>query len=152
MTGYHAMKLLRTVAFGGITLDVPEGWGEVTDQLEGSDTPFTLAKLGENSGALQFSPALYKKGTPPSTSPTALLEMVRTFGEQRGLGKASHESAENGAVSLAGGTFRVQDDFVRVWYGSDGRNIVLMTYVTEWGNQRIYLPECEAMVRTVRFQ
>jgi hypothetical protein len=143
----------RALAFGGIAVDVPVGWSDITEQVEGTERPFTLAMTtGENSGALQFSPALYRSGPLPSASAATLLKMVRQFGATKNLGEVADEATHEGTVSLAAASFHLQTSFVRVWYVSDGRNIALVTYVTDWGNQKQHLADCEAIVRSIRFE
>jgi hypothetical protein len=138
------------VAFGGLALDATPGWTDITDDIEGDDKPFTLAKP-DGVGALQFSPALYRGGAVPSPSANDLLEMVREFGHGRRLGEPLDEALQEGRPASAGASYHSDSDFVRVWYVSDGSNIALVTYVCERGHEEAELEECEQVVRTIQF-
>ena len=139
----------RELSFGGIALNrVPGGWNEVTDLEDGA--PFTLAKP-DGVGALQFSPAVYKGGRVPSPSVDDLLEMVTEFGVQHDLGDAFGYGTDDATIRLAGANYHDGEDFIRVWYVSDGKSFVLVTYVCQWGLERKEIDECEEIVRSVRF-
>jgi hypothetical protein len=138
------------VAFGGLAVDVTPGWADISDDIEGDDKPFTLAKP-DGVGAFQFSPALYRGGALPSPSADGLLEMVRESGRARRLGEPLDEALLEGRLASAGASYHSGGDFVRVWYVSDGSNIALVTYVCECGHEQAELEECEQIVSTLQF-
>jgi hypothetical protein len=127
-----------------------EGWCNVTHQIEAADPPLTFARA-DGVGAFQLSTALYRSGPFPGASATVLLSMLREFADARDLGEPSDIVTEDGGLRLAAASFRRQQDFVRVWYLSDGSSFAQVTYTCAWGVQAAELPDCEQMVRTLRF-
>jgi hypothetical protein len=59
---------------------------------------------------------------------------------------------DDGGLLLAAGSFRNGDDFLRVWYVSDGQSFAKVTYTSDWDEQHSELPDCEQMIRTLRFE
>ena len=112
----------------GITIELEQGWFDVTDDLLAEDTPFTLGRE-QGSGAFQFSIGLYKSGPIPNPSPEVLRGMLLEFAKTRGLGDPSEMQNEETPVRLASATFRT-DFFVRVWYISDGMSFGLLDGVS----------------------
>ena len=110
----------------------------------------TLAKP-DGVGALQFSPALYESGPLPSPSSADLRSLALQFGESRGLGEPFDLGQFESRVSGAGASYCSEGDLVRVWYVSDGRNIMLVTYVCDWEDRDREMSECEEMLKTIRF-
>jgi hypothetical protein len=79
------MKLLYT--FPGFRIEAGGDWRDITHTLHSPGKPFTLAKE-DGVGALQFSPALYRRGPLPCATKEGLLSMTLEFGQCRGLGEA----------------------------------------------------------------
>ena len=128
-----------------------KGWCDITDEVQATDPPWTLAKP-DGVGAFQFSVATYKSGSIPNKTSTVLLAMLRDFASSHSLGEQTDIVTEDGALRVAAASFRHGDDFLRVWYGSDGRNFAKITYTCAWGEHLTELPDCEQMVRTLRFK
>jgi hypothetical protein len=142
----------KKIEFDGIQLTVPDSWYDITDEIETADKPYTLAEPERGVGALQFSPAVYQGGVVPNPSEGDLRNMLLRFRQQRGLGEAFDGStfAKKPLVG-AGMSFHSGEDFIRVWYVSDGRNLALITYVCAWGKQERELALCEEIVKSLRF-
>jgi hypothetical protein len=142
----------QSIELGGvIRLNAPSSWQDITREEEGVG-PLTLADLDAGVGALQISPALYRSGLLPRPSEHELLSLVREFGQQRNLGGAEDESTfTETSLKGAGASFHSGDDFIRVWYVSDGSSFALVTYVCNWGQQGHELPICAKIVRSIRF-
>jgi hypothetical protein len=138
------------VAFDTFAVQVPRGWVDVTESVEGDDPPYTVAHR-QGVGALQFSVALYESGPIPNPTPAVLLGMVREFGRIRGLGEPSAVVTEPGPPRLAAGSFAWGDDFVRVWQVSDGRNFAFVTYTCAAEDAGPELEACERIVRSIVF-
>ena len=133
------------------TVRCSDGWGEITDEAAATNPPWTLAKR-EGVGAFQFSAATYKSGPIPDPSSGLLLSMLRDFARAYDLGEPADMVTENGGLRIAAASFHHGNDFIRVWYASDGRSFAKVTYTCIWGEQHAELPECEQMVRTLRFE
>ena len=138
------------VTFDKFAVDVPQGWIDVTDSLEMTDSPHTLARP-DGVGALQFSIALYQSGPEPNPSPEVLREMVEEFGASHGLGEPSAVVVESGPLRLAAGSFSWDDDFLRVWQVSDGKSFAFVTYTCSANDVGPEVAECEMIVRTIVF-
>lgn len=139
-----AMSLPFTIKFS-------EGWCDTTDEVEAADPPWTLTKP-DGVGAFQLSIATYKGGRVPNPSSQVLFSMLRDFASSRNLGEPVEVVTEDGELRIAAGSFRFGDDFLRVWYVSDGYSFAKVTYTCSWGAQQSELPDCEQMVRTLRFE
>lgn len=132
------------------TIGLVEGWRDITDEVESDAPPFTLARA-EGMGAFQLSFAFYQSGQYPDASAAVLLSMLRKFAHARDLGEPADIATEVGGLHLAGASFRWQDDFLRVWFVSDGSNLAQVTYTCVWGGQAAELQDCEKMLRTLKF-
>jgi hypothetical protein len=140
------------VTFSGLTLALPNGWIDTTDDLpEGA--PPTLAK-SDGLGALQFSRASYRGGEHPGFQHHDLLAMLDEFGRSRHLGPATSITSARSNVLRVSGDFASVSEFIRAWYLTDGTSIALVTYVVlglqeeRWSDE---LREVESIVESVRF-
>jgi hypothetical protein len=133
------------------TIKCNDGWCDITNDVEAADPPWTLAKP-DGVGAFQFSVATYKSGSVPNPSPQVLFSMLCDFASSRELGEPAEVVTEDGELRIAAGSFRWGEDFLRVWYVSDGYSFAKVTYTCSWGAQQSELPDCEQMLRTLRFE
>ena len=141
---------MPTIRFWGFHVDTPDGWEDVTDTVGVDGAPATIARP-DGVGALQFSVGLYTGGTRPDPSVELLLEMLHEFGEARGLGAPGDVVMQVGRLRLVAGLFLPGNDFLRVWYLSDGLSFALVTYVCEAGREAHELADCERIVRSLTF-
>ncbi len=141
---------MARIAFETFAVEVPSGWANITETVEGDDPPYTLAHR-DGSGALQFSVALYQSGPVPEPSPTILRQMVEEFGQKKGLGEPSQIVSELGPPRLAAGSFAWGEDFLRIWQISDGRSFAFVTYTSEADVVESELVACEQIVRSIVF-
>lgn len=117
------------VTFAGISLILPGGWFDVTDDLE-EDAPFTLGKGANALGALQFSVGHYVSGELPNINMEDLSSLFFDFIAKNELGNATNiEKTYEDTLSISG-EFVTSDEFIRVWYATDKKNIALITYVS----------------------
>lgn len=133
------------------TIRCSDGWWDITDEVEAADAPWTLARP-DGVGAFQFSIATYKSGRIPNPTAQDLLSLLRDFASSRQLGESADVVVEDGDLRLAGASFRSGDDFLRVWYVSDGWSFAMVTYTSVWDEQHSELVDCEQMIRTLRFE
>jgi hypothetical protein len=139
------------ITFDSFSVVAPRGWEDITDSVEANDPPATLAR-GDGVGALQFSVALYVSGTIPDPTPEDLSDMVDSFGDARGLTAPRDVVVESSPLRLAAGTFAWDENFLRVWQVSDGRNFAFVTYTCESGREIGELRDCERIVRSLQFR
>ena len=146
------MDGVKQIDLGGIEVSAPASWYDITDEVEGENPPYTLAEPEEGVGALQFSSAIHKGGVVPAPSPDDLRNMALDFGKRRSLGDAFDQQIfANGMLRGAGVSYRWEEDFIRVWYVSDGRNLVFITYVCDWVSRDRELSTCGNIVKSLRF-
>lgn len=136
--------------FPGFRIHTAAEWRDITDSLNDPGAPFTLAKP-DGVGALQFSVARYKSGDIPSPSLKTLSSMVREFAENKCLESPFDEETFSDKILYSGVSFDGGDSLVRVWYVSDGKSFLLVTYVCDWESQTLEVQECNDFVKSVRF-
>ena len=139
------------VKFDMFAVQVPRGWGDITDTVEADNPPYTLAHR-DGVGALQFSVALHTGGKVTNPSPADLWGMVEQFGEAQGLAEPTDVVTELGPPRLAAATFPGGENFLRVWQVSDGRNFAFVTYTCAAEDAGPELPVCERIVRSITFE
>jgi len=132
----------------GISLELAGGWLDVSDDLP-AGAPFTLAR-SDGAGAFQLSSGIYQRGRLPNADIGELVELLVSFGREKGLGTASNMTTRIGDVSIAGGSFR-GEDLIRVWYVTNGRSFVFASY-TAAVDAVTELADCEAMVSSILFE
>ncbi|MBN9689584.1 MAG: hypothetical protein J0M24_05045 [Verrucomicrobia bacterium] len=132
----------------GISLELADGWLDVSDDLP-PGSPFTLAR-SDGVGAFQLSAAIYQCGRMPNADIGELVEMLALFGKEKGFDPPSKMTTRLGDVSFAGGSF-VGEDFIRIWYVTNGRSFVFASYVAAT-HVPAELADCEAMVSSIRFK
>ena len=132
------------------TIACVEGWCDITYKVEADDPPLTFTRP-DGIGAFQLSIALYRSGPAPGASATGLFSMLREFARGRELGELTDICTMESELRLAAASFHWHEDFVRIWYVSDGSSFAQATYTCAWGGQAVELPDCERMVRTLRF-
>ncbi len=133
------------------TIRCSDGWCDITAEVEAADPPWTLVRP-EEVGAFQFSVATYQSGRVPDPPSQDLLSLLHDFGSSRQLGAPTDVVVEDADIRFAAGSFRFGDDFLRVWYVSDGQSFAKVTYAFAWGARHSGLLDCERMIRTLRFE
>lgn len=120
------MKTSR-VQFAGLSIVLPQGWVDVTDDIPGEPPP-TLAKEG-GFGVLQFSVARYRSGAEPNIDTNALREMMNEFARSRRLGRVGTIGESTGKLLSVTTNFASAEELIRVWYLTNARDVALVTYV-----------------------
>lgn len=139
-----------SLTLGPISVTVPAGWTEITDELDLPNAPHTLAH-GAGEGALQFSVAAYTGGKQPRTTARELREMSLNLGESESLGKPEDVVFEDGPPLLGAAGFRTDGHVIRIWHVSDGWSFACVTYTGPASGYEQELADCERIVRTIRF-
>ena len=141
----------RVLDFGEFFISVADGWEDITATLDDADAPWTVADPVSGVGALQLSPAIYKGGRLPRVGPQDLSALLDDFASRRGLDDPFDRSTYSNEVAIEGVSFHSGEDLIRVWYASDGKNIMLVTYVCEWCHRGREALQVEMAVRSIRF-
>ena len=135
---------------GNLIVTTPSDWLDVTEGIGSDETPFTLAR-NDGVGALQFSVGTYESGTAPDITLESLRTLLDDFAFSRELGKAFDEVRYESPVLVMGRSYRTGNNFVRVWYCSNGKDIALVTYTCENRFEGIELKDCNEILAKIRF-
>lgn len=141
----------RVLAYKGFSIDVAGDWDDITSTLEIADVPLTVGDPVSGVGALQFSPAIYTSGPLPHITPKTLCELLDDFISKKGLGKSFERRSYQGKVAIETASFHAADSLIQVWYVSDGKSMMLVTYVCEWDYRDQEVSEREKTVRSISF-
>jgi hypothetical protein len=141
----------RVLDFGAFSISVAGGWEDITATLDDASAPLTVADPIAGVGALQFSSAISKAGQLPRVGSDDLSAMLDEFGSEHGLGDPFDRSSDSGEVAVEGASFHSNDDLIRVWYASDGKNVMFVTYCCEWSQRAREASHREMTVRSIRF-
>ncbi len=142
---------MTTIELPGLCISAPDGWIEITTSDRNNSYPITVADPEDGVGAIQLSLAIYKRGPLPSPSTHDLASMVQEFGDCKRLGEPFATTTFSNGIAGAAASYRSGDDFIRVWYVSDGKSIALITYLCDWDVRFRELDESEKIVRSIRF-
>ena len=138
-------------ACGNLIVATPAEWKDVTAEIGDEGAPFTLARPA-GVGALQFSLARYKAGPLPQITLGDLQVLLSDFAGSKNLGEGFERSQATGALLRVAASFRFDEQFLRVWYCSDGTDVVLITYICDSGLEQTELADCEGIVEGMRFK
>jgi hypothetical protein len=133
-----------------LTITAFPEWLDVTHQLESENPPFTLAK-NDGVGVLQFSLAVYKSGQEPIIKLQNIQELLNDFALSRELGGGFNGQIYEQPFLTCAKSFISGVQFIRVWYCSNGKNVVLVTYVCEKGLEGRELEDCDKIVSQLQF-
>lgn len=77
---------------------------------------------------------------------------MENFAVSRHLERGHDSSIKMEGLLTYAKSFFCESDFVRAWYCTNSRDIVLVTYVCASGMQSFELSDCEWMVTQLRFE
>lgn len=118
---------------GLFVLTLPQNWSELEADTCDLESPLTIANADTGVGALQISVAKFLGGRMPQVSIACLEELLDDFAATRELFNSfDQQTLSNDNMLLIGRSFQNEGDFIRVWYVSNGKDIVLVTYVCKW--------------------
>jgi len=136
------------VQFHGLRFDLPSGWTDITDDLpEGS--PATLARPS-GCGAIQFSLGAYRSGANPIVTAESLRALLADFCSRKSLDPGEVEET-TARITTVGCVARAEGEIVAVWYLTNGRDIALVTYVSQASDYAEELGEARGLVATIDF-
>lgn len=137
--------------FYGISFDFPDGWLDVTEDLDGQWPP-TLAREVE-SGVIQFSIARYSGGKNPDATVEHLRTFCTGFCQKNGI-DAARVQTYSANLECVGVVPEHQAKFMAAWYLSNGRDFIFVTYIAFDLPSGQVEEECAAalsLVRTIDF-
>ena len=131
------------------------GWTEAeeeatySDPAEGSRTAFS--RRG-GKGALHVSLLPIRLDDPPSESPEHVEALARRWGRARGIAAplaVTWQRREDGVLAFA--EYRLADEYVAVWYLSNGEATLHASYSSGWGAREEERAAREAMIASLTF-
>jgi hypothetical protein len=135
----------------GVQLLLPEGWVDSSDQIGNSNRQFTLTRP-DGVGAFQMSFAQYISGKLPDIQLHNLRDLLSEFAASRRLGPEQAQAVgEHNGVLWCRADYQRANDFIRVWYLSDSKSVVLATYICNWPDRHIEVQDCNRIVDSVEF-
>jgi hypothetical protein len=144
------MNMVNAFKVGNLQITTPVGWLDVTHEIEESNPPFTLARP-DGVGAIQFSTAEYRSGKTPKMTSNDLRDLLADFAQSRKLGRGYDFVSQENPFLIIAGSFDFEGRFFRVWYCSNGQDVLLVTYNCQTGQRHAELPDCESIVRNLEF-
>ncbi len=143
------------VAYEGFSLVLPPGWSEVLEEATYSDPdqlpPMSFAGPAR-VGAMYVSTPLFAREDQPGARPSDAEELALEYGQRRGveqpLGLTTDSSPMGGAATAY---FRMGDDFVQVWFVTNGRAVLQASYLCPWSARDSEREGREALVASLRF-
>lgn len=121
-----------TLEYKGFSIEVPDSWDDFTDAHENCDAPITIGDSESGVGVLQISPAIYNSGEDPNIKLTDLREMLGDFAINQGLVHPFDICESESKPIKSTASYHSDSDFIQVWYLSDGRSVLFVSYVCDW--------------------
>lgn len=135
----------------GVKLSLPTGWADSSSDAGNSDLLLTLTRP-DGVGALQMSFGQYLSGKLPKIRLEDLRRMLADFASTRRLGpELSPSVGEHNGVAWCRADYYREDDFIRVWYVSDSKSVVLITYVCKSRYKDKETSDCDRIVQSLDF-
>ena len=131
---------------------LPEDWEDITEDLGDPEAPLTLAAGESGVGILQISDDIDHEGELSHITTAELGRLLEEFAEYQRYEPKSDRQIYPGDISLVGQSFQSEGDFVRVWYASDGKTTLLVTYICEWPQKDVEDAAREVIARSIRFK
>ncbi|GAA4441847.1 hypothetical protein [Bremerella cremea] len=122
---------MRELHYPGFSLQCPANWEDITDQVDADDPPITLADRDADTGALQFSAAMFESGELPQIDEASLRELLKNYAEAYELGEPLETTYHSEPVQRITATFEMYDDLICLWYLTDGKSLVFASFITE---------------------
>lgn len=141
-------------AFEGFSAMVPEGWkasrDEVTYSEAGVHAPMRFTSPGRR-GVLRVSVPWLDADEQPGADPDELDALAREWGLRRGIDEPLACAAELASgLARAAASYRLGEDYVAVWFISDGTTLIKASYVCKWEARDADRAAREAMVGSLR--
>jgi hypothetical protein len=109
-----------------------------------------LYRGDEAVGALQITTARYKGGKPPGIDIVSLRGLLADFMRHHSAASFDHREELDLPTSCSE-SYLAEGAFHRVWYISDGWNVLFANYVCDFEDSSAELDECGLILRSVEF-
>ena len=141
--------------YDGFSLKLPDGWSDAVDDATFSDTgdlPPVRFSATIGAGSLLVGAHVVHPDEPACEGEAELEELARDWGRRRGqpapLAWAT-KARPDGAIATA--IYRLAEDFVQLWYLSNGRTLVHASYVCPWERREEEALARDAIATSLRF-
>lgn len=141
--------------FDTFSMALAPGWRQTeeeasySDPAEGSRTMFSR-RGGE--GSLYVSLLPIRPDDPPSESPEHVEGLARNWGRARGIAAPlvlTWQRREDGVLAFA--EYKLADDYVAVWYLSNGEATLHASYTSGWRAREEERAARDAMIASLSF-
>lgn len=143
------------VQYEGFSVVPPAGWTDVLEDATYSDPeqlPPTSFAGPARAGALYVSTPLFDPEDQPGARPSDAEALVDDWARRRGLGAAISAAKDSDAHGgLATAIYRMADDYVQVWFLTNGRAVIQASYVSRWQDHEAERDARESFVSSLRF-
>jgi hypothetical protein len=136
--------------FNSFSLTLPDGWIEMKD--EDLENLITFINPANDCGAFQISGASHSGGLEPNVTIEDLESLLSEFLESHEASNPFDWTRTAGPVSLVGASFEQSGNLLRVWYLSNGRDVLFATYVCETELSDIETKDRESILRSITFR
>lgn len=141
-------------AFDGFSAVIPDGWkagrDEVTFSEAGLHAPMRFTSPGRR-GVLRVSVPWLDPDEQPGADPDELENLARDWGLRRGLDEPLNCGTEIQLdLARAAASYRLGDDYVEVWFISDGTTLIKASYLSKWDDREVDRAACQALVGSLR--
>lgn len=145
---------MHASTFEGFSAMLPEGWkqsrDEVTYSEAGEHAPMRFTSPARR-GVLRVSVPWLDPDEQPGADPDELEGLAREWGLRRGIEEPLSCATElREGLAQAAASYRIGDDFVAVWFLSDGATLIKASYVCRWDEREVDRPAREAIVGSLR--
>jgi len=145
---------LSRTAFEGFSVVVPEGWkarrDEVTYSEPGPFAPMRFHPPGR-AGVLRAQVPWLDADDQPGADPDELEALAREWGLRRGISEPHLCASEvRDGLARAVASYRLKDEYVEVWFISDGTTLIKTSYVCKWDERDQHRAAREALVGSIR--
>lgn len=142
-------------AFEGFSAMVPEGWtasrDEVTYSEPGLHAPIRFDSPGRR-GVMRVNVPWLDPDEQPGADPEELDALAREWGLRRGKDEPFSAATEllPGGLARASAAYKIADEFIQVWFVSDGATLVQASYVCKWDDRDHDRAAREALAGSLR--
>ena len=142
--------------YDGFSVVLPQGWVELEDDgtfaESDGDLPIRFTREGGGEGMVLVTVPLFHPDDQPGDDPAELEALALGWGARRGLAAPIASATQARRIgTMATAVYALRDQFVQLWFFSDGSSLLHATYVCAWDAREAERASREAIVASLRF-